>query len=117
MSDCLLVSWKSRDRIHSVLKTCCYVLVAFVALDEPSNLPRLAIGQLFHPDMPPAVAVTDITELEVRSAHIAGDFQLEHVEFVSLDGRLAPTLLRATSPTFPPVCPPKLKGATDLLRC
>jgi hypothetical protein len=41
-----------------------YLLLSFVALDEPSNLPRLALGQLFDPQISLVDVETDINELD-----------------------------------------------------
>jgi hypothetical protein len=88
-----------------------YLVLSFVALDEPSNLPRLALGQLLDPQISLVDVETDINELDKATD---ATIQLADDPFPAfvyhVESHLAGTAQPAASP-------PMEKGSAHLLTC
>jgi hypothetical protein len=97
-----------------VAKPILYLLLAFVAFDEPSNLPRLELGRLLVPETVQEEALTPVTELEPSRSqvHPANPPDLERRAPMAALGRTGRTSIRSATPSVQ-----KNKGSAQLLTC
>jgi hypothetical protein len=97
-----------------VAKLFWYLLLAFVALDEPSNLPRLAISHVFNADASLLEAATDVTELDRRAGAPA---PVAQHGMLALDYRILLPRCQAPCLADAVTCSTWGKGCARLLRC